>query len=86
MAIALKSIGNSSADEELRKAGLLNGILGNREQVELASKLVAAASDKYNSAVSMLHQGKQSDATAAFQAAIRLNPDMPEPTLPWALY
>jgi len=76
LAKALESMDDSSAQDEWRKAELLDRLFATEEEQE--PRAVDLAIDKYNAAVSLMHDGKLASAAQGFRDTIRLAPDMAE--------
>jgi tetratricopeptide (TPR) repeat protein len=76
LAKALESVDDPSAQDEWRKAELLARLFATDEQQE--PHAVDAAIDKYNSAVSLMHEGKLTSAAEGFRSTIKLAPDLAE--------
>jgi tetratricopeptide (TPR) repeat protein len=76
LAKALESVDDASAQEEWRKAELLDRLFATEEEEK--PRAVDAAIDKYNAAVSLMQEGKLSLAAEGFRNTLKLAPDLAE--------
>jgi tetratricopeptide (TPR) repeat protein len=76
LAKALQGVGDPSADDEWKKAELLEIFFAPNEQKKPLS--ADAAIMQYNSAVSLMQRGKTAAAVKTLQAAIKLEPKLVE--------